>query len=179
MIQAAFASLGDGQDRPIGNDSDIYWNMYTAPAWLAVLFSLINIVVLMPFIFTEFYIAKEEGDYLAARGLKKSSTAEEEDEIAKKMKPDKVALIVCIVITATTQFNFNFIERYFSKLDCTKVFKNVLTLFDTYRSTSTLVLIEQLGVTPTRAVVVVGIMYSAVGIYGLFMFGLVGPLSRK
>lgn len=110
MIQAAFASLGDGQDRPIGNDSHIYWNMYTAPAWLAVLLSLINIVVLMPFIFTEFYIAKEEGDYLAARGLKKSSP---DEEIVTKMKPDKVALVVCIVITATTQFNFNFIERYF------------------------------------------------------------------
>jgi ceroid-lipofuscinosis MFS transporter 7 len=110
VIQAAFASLGDGQDRPIGNDSHIYWNMYTAPAWLAVLLSLINIVVLMPFIFTEFYIAKEEGDYLAARGLKKSSP---DEEIVTKMKPDKVALVVCIVITATTQFNFNFIERYF------------------------------------------------------------------
>jgi ceroid-lipofuscinosis MFS transporter 7 len=110
VIQAAFASLGDGQDRPIGNDSHIYWNMYTAPAWLAVLLSLINIVVLMPFIFTEFFIAKEEGDYLAARGLKKSSP---DEEIVTKMKPDKVALVVCIVITATTQFNFNFIERYF------------------------------------------------------------------
>ncbi|XP_046453598.1 major facilitator superfamily domain-containing protein 8-like isoform X1 [Daphnia pulex] len=154
LIQAAFASLGDGQDRPIGNDSHIYWNMYTAPAWLAVLLSLINIVVLMPFIFTEFYIAKEEGDYLAARGLKKSSP--DDEEIVKKMKPDKVALVVCIVITATTQFNFNFIE-----------------------STATLVVIEQLGVTPTRAVVLVGIMYSAAGVYGLFMFGLVGPISRK
>jgi ceroid-lipofuscinosis MFS transporter 7 len=111
VIQAAFASLGDGQDRPIGNDSHIYWNMYTAPAWLAVLLSLINIVVLMPFIFTEFNIAKEEGNYLAARGLKKSSP--DEEEIVTKMKPDKVALVVCIVITATTQFNFNFIERYF------------------------------------------------------------------
>ena len=80
MIQAAFASLGDGQDRPIGNDdSNVYWNMYTAPAWLSVMLSLINIVVLMPFIFTEFNIAKEEGDFLAARGLEKSSTAEEED----------------------------------------------------------------------------------------------------
>lgn len=39
--------------------------------------------------------------------------------------------------------------------------------------------IEQLGVTPTRAVVLVGIMYSAAGVYGLFMFGLVGPISRK
>lgn len=119
MIQATFASLGDGQDRPIGNDSDIYWNMYTAPAWLAVLLSLINIVVLMPFVFTEFYIAKEEGDYLAARGLKKSSpdvADQEEEEIVTKMKPDKVALVVCIVITAMTQFNFNFIERYFFKL---------------------------------------------------------------
>ena len=111
MIQAAFASLGDGQDRPIGNDdSNIYWNMYTAPAWLSVMLSLINIVVLMPFIFTEFNIAKEEGDFLAARGLEKSSTAEDEETV-KKVKPDKVALIVCIVITATTQFNFNFIER--------------------------------------------------------------------
>lgn len=119
VIQAAFASLGDGQDRPIGNDSHIYWNMYTAPAWLAVLLSLINIVVLMPFIFTEFYIAKEEGDYLAARGLKKSSP---DEEIVEKMKPDKVALVVCIVITATTQFNFNFIERYLKKkLDWTNV----------------------------------------------------------
>lgn len=112
MIQAAFASLGDEQDRPIGNEnSNIYWNMYTAPAWLAVLLSLMNIVVLMPFIFTEFNIAKEEGDFLAARGLvKKSSTAEEEEEV-KKVKPDKVALVVCIIITAVTQFNFNFIER--------------------------------------------------------------------
>jgi ceroid-lipofuscinosis MFS transporter 7 len=120
VIQAAFASLGDGQDRPIGNDSHIYWNMYTAPAWLAVLLSLINIVVLMPFIFTEFYIAKEEGDYLAARGLKKSSS---DEEIVEKMKPDKVALVVCIVITATTQFNFNFIERYFPKIGLDKCLK--------------------------------------------------------
>jgi ceroid-lipofuscinosis MFS transporter 7 len=120
VIQAAFASLGDGQDRPIGNDSNIYWNMYTAPAWLAVLLSLINIVVLMPFIFTEFYIAKEEGDYLAARGLKKSSS---DEEIVEKMKPDKVALVVCIVITATTQFNFNFIERYIFKIGLDKCLK--------------------------------------------------------
>jgi MFS transporter, ceroid-lipofuscinosis neuronal protein 7 len=110
VIQAAFASLGDGQDRPIGGDSNIYWNMYTAPAWLAVLLSLVNIVVLMPFVFTEFYIAKEEGDYLAARGLQKPSSAAE--EMTRKVKPDKVALVVCIIVTATTQFNFNFIERY-------------------------------------------------------------------
>lgn len=129
MIQAAFASLGDGQDRPIGNDSDIYWNMYTAPAWLAVLLSLINIVVLMPFVFTEFYIAKEEGDYLAARGLKKSSPDQEEEEIVTKMKPDKVALVVCIVITATTQFNFNFIERYFINWIFGEMFEILLSAF--------------------------------------------------
>lgn len=39
--------------------------------------------------------------------------------------------------------------------------------------------IEQLGITPTRAVVMVGIMYSTAGIYGILMFGSVGLLSRK
>ncbi|KZS12098.1 Major facilitator superfamily domain-containing protein [Daphnia magna] len=102
----------------------------------------------------EFNIAKEEGAYLAARGLQKSLATDAEE--MKKLKPDKLALVVCIVISASTQFHFNFIE-----------------------STATLVVIEQLGITPTRAVVMVGIMYSTAGIYGILMFGSVGLLSRK
>lgn len=153
LIQAAFVTLGEGEDYPIGN-TGLYWNLYTAPAWLSVFLSLVNIFVLMPCIFTEFNIAKEEGAYLAARGLQKSLATDAEE--MKKLKPDKLALVVCIVISASTQFHFNFIE-----------------------STATLVVIEQLGITPTRAVVMVGIMYSTAGIYGILMFGSVGLLSRK
>ena len=108
MIQAAFVPLGDGEDNPIGN-TGLYWNLYTAPAWMAVLLSLINIFALMPFIFTEYNIAKEEGDYLAARGLEKKIESEIE---VKKIKPDKLALVICIFVCATTQFHFNFIETY-------------------------------------------------------------------
>lgn len=106
MIQAAFVTLGEGY--PIGN-TGLYWNLYTAPAWLSVFLSLINIIVLMPCIFTEFNIAKEEGDYLAARQLEKSSAIGKEEAV--KIKPDKLALIICILISASTQFHFNFIER--------------------------------------------------------------------
>ncbi len=107
MIQAAFVPLGDGEDYPIGN-TGLYWNLYTAPAWLSVFLSLVNILALMPFIFTEYNIAKEEGDFLAARGLKK---AEMDQVQVEKIKPDKLALVICILITATIQFHTNFIER--------------------------------------------------------------------
>lgn len=102
-------SLGDGEDHPIGN-TGLYWNLYTAPAWLAVFLCLLNIVVLLPFIVKEFHIAKEEGELLAARGLKKMD--ENLEEKRTKIKPDKLALVTCIFFSAAIMFHFNLIERY-------------------------------------------------------------------
>ena len=109
MIPAAFSFLGDGEDHPIG-DTGLYWNIYTAPAWVAVLLSLINIVSFLPCVFTEYNIAKEEGDYLIARGLDKIKMEASEGTDVQKIKPDKMALVVCIFVAATTQFHWNFID---------------------------------------------------------------------
>ena len=38
---------------------------------------------------------------------------------------------------------------------------------------------EHLGLPATEAVVIVGIMFSTAGVYGVVIFGVVGPLSRK
>ena len=106
-VQAAFAPLGKGQDHPMGND--LYFNLFTAPSWLSVFLSLLNFCAFFPCVFTEYNMAKEEGDFLAARSNKNKN------EPPKKLKkPDVLGLIACIIIFGSVQFNFVFLERFVS-----------------------------------------------------------------
>lgn len=82
--------------------------MYTGPSWLSVLLALINVLVFLPGIFTEYNIAKEEGDYLAKLNKKKNKN---NNVTAKLKEPDLVGLITCIIVFASVQFNFIFLER--------------------------------------------------------------------
>ena len=109
VIQASFLPLGTGEDHPIG-DSGLYWNVYTAPAGLAVLLCIMNVAVLLPCMFTEYHMAKEEGDYLVKMHLKKEE-GDDNQSLLQKRKPDKAAMIVCIVLFSIFQFHFNVLER--------------------------------------------------------------------
>lgn len=107
MFSAAFLPLGTGEDHPIGN-TGLYFNVYTAPAWFAVLLCLINIAVLSPCVFTEYYMAKEEGDFLTKMHLKKEG---DDQQALQRRKPDKAAMAVCILLFSVCQFHFNILER--------------------------------------------------------------------
>ncbi len=161
VIQLAFAPLGVGTDIPIGGD--LYLNLFTGPSWLSASMALLNALVFLPGVFTEHNVAKKEGDFVAAMAAKKRSataTCPSPGEMAKKIKqqkrPDKWALIVCIVIFASVQFNFIFLE-----------------------SAATLLTIEQLGLSENSAVVVVGLAFAGAGVYSGVIFAILGPLSRR
>lgn len=83
--------------------------MYTGPSWLSVLLGLLNVLVFLPGIFTEYNIAREEGDYLAS--LASKSNKEKNKEEPKLKDPDIIALVTCIIVFASVQFNFIFLER--------------------------------------------------------------------
>ena len=104
-IQAAFAPLGTGVDAPVPQELEL--NLYTGPSWLSVILSLINFCAFFPFIFTEFNIAKEEGDFLAARSNKNKN-----EPVKKLKKPDPISLTACVIIFGSVQFNFVFLERF-------------------------------------------------------------------
>jgi len=89
--------------------NDLYFNLFTAPSWLSVFLSLLNFCAFFPCVFTEYNMAKEEGDFLAARSNKNKN------EPPKKLKkPDVWGLIACIIIFGSVQFNFVFLERFVS-----------------------------------------------------------------
>ena len=113
----AFAPLGVGKEIPIVGD--LYVNLFTGPSWLSAGMALLNGLVFLPGVFTEYNVAKKEGEYLAELAAKrKTATAaspspgEMAKKIPKQRKPDKLALIICIIIFASVQFNFIFLERY-------------------------------------------------------------------
>lgn len=81
--------------------------MFTGPAWLSVILALINVLIFLPCVFTEYNIAKEEGDYLAKLAAKNNVSKEE----PKLKKPNLIGLITCIIVFASVQFNFIFLER--------------------------------------------------------------------
>ena len=163
LVQAAFAGLGY-PGKCVDDDEDkLCFNVYTAPSWLIVIMSVLVALLYLPFFFTEFSIAKEEGEFLAARNLKikkeeaaKKGELLQVDEGAKLRAPDRMSLIACIVIFGAVQFNFVFIE-----------------------SIATLLTIEQLGWEELDAVRKIGIGLSIAGVYSGIIFVLVGPISRK
>lgn len=106
MVQAAFLPLGTGEEHPVG-DTGLYFNVFTVPAWIAVLLCLLNVVLLLPCLFTEFHMAKEEGEYLIKMHKKNDETSAE----TERRKPDKPALVVCIFLFAIFQFHFNILDR--------------------------------------------------------------------
>ncbi len=67
-----------------------------------------NVAVLLPCVFTEYYMAKEEGEHLVNMHLKKEDG---DDQVSQRRKPDKAAMIVCILLFAIFQFHFNILER--------------------------------------------------------------------
>lgn len=89
--------------------------MYTGPAWLSVILAIINVFVFLPCIFTEYNIAKEEGEYLAELAAKNNKDNNKEKPELKD--PDVVGLVTCIIVFASVQFNFIFLERYFRILN--------------------------------------------------------------
>jgi ceroid-lipofuscinosis MFS transporter 7 len=107
-IQAAFAPLGSVI--PEEGESQIYFDMYTGPAWLSVILAIINVFVFLPCMFTEYNIAREEGEYLAGLAAKKDKEANK--ETPKLKDPDVIGLVTCIIVFASVQFNFIFLERY-------------------------------------------------------------------
>lgn len=122
VIQLAFAPLGAGNEISIG--SDLYLNLFTGPSFLSVVLALINGLMFLPCMFTEFNIAKKEGDFLTKLAVKRktaSASSPSPQEMAMKItvqkKPNKWALIVCVVIFASVQFNFIFLERYLDLLN--------------------------------------------------------------
>lgn len=84
--------------------------MYTGPAWLSVILAVINVFVFLPCMFTEYNIAREEGEYLAGLAAKRDKEANK--ETPKLKDPDVVGLITCIIVFASVQFNFIFLERH-------------------------------------------------------------------
>ena len=160
MIQLAFAPLGVGTDIPIGGD--LYLNLFTGPSWLSASMALFNALVFLPGVFTEHNVAKKEGEFVATMAAKKRSataTCPSPGEMAKKIKqqkrPDKWALIVCIIIFASVQFNFIVLE-----------------------SVATLLTIEQLGLSEKSAIVMVGLAFAGAGVYSGIIFAILGPLAR-
>ncbi|EFX78855.1 hypothetical protein DAPPUDRAFT_53149 [Daphnia pulex] len=161
VIQLAFAPLGVGTDIPMGGD--LYLNLFTGPSWLSASMALLNALVFLPGVFTEHNVAKKEGDFVATMAAKKRSAtaaspspAEMAKKIQRQKRPDKWALIVCIVIFASVQFNFIFLE-----------------------SVATLLTIEQLGLSEKSAIVVVGLAFAGAGVYSGVIFAILGPLSRR
>lgn len=119
VIQLAFTPLGVGTDLPIGGD--LYINLFTGPSWLSATMALINGLIFLPCTFTEFSVAKREGDFLARMAAKKKtakaaspSPKEMAQKITKPRSPNKWTLVVCIIIFASVQFNFIFLERLIS-----------------------------------------------------------------
>ncbi|KAK4005975.1 hypothetical protein OUZ56_011106 [Daphnia magna] len=161
VIQLAFAPLGVGTDMPIGGD--LYINLFTGPSWLSAGMALFNAFVFLPGIFSEHNVAKKEGDFVATMAAKKRSgkatcpsPGEMAEKIQKQKRPDKWALIVCIVIFASVQFNFIFLE-----------------------SVATLLVIEQLGLSEKSAIIVVGLAFAGAGVYSGLIFAILGPLARR
>ncbi|KZS08980.1 Major facilitator superfamily domain-containing protein 8 [Daphnia magna] len=161
VIQLAFAPLGVGTDMPIGGD--LYINLFTAPSWLSAGMALFNAFVFLPGIFSEHNVAKKEGDFVATMAAKKRSgkatcpsPGEMAEKIQKQKRPDKWALVVCIVIFASVQFNFIFLE-----------------------SVATLLVIEQLGLSEKSAIIVVGLAFAGAGVYSGLIFAILGPLARR
>ncbi|XP_057380716.1 major facilitator superfamily domain-containing protein 8-like [Daphnia carinata] len=161
VIQLAFAPLGVGTDVPIGGD--LFINLFTGPSWLSAGMALFNAFVFMPGIFSEHNVAKKEGDFVATMAAKKRSgkatcpsPGEMAQQIKKQKRPDKWALIVCIVIFASVQFNFIFLE-----------------------SVATLLVIEQLGMSEKSAIIMVGLGFAGAGVYSGLIFAILGPLARR
>lgn len=161
MIQLAFAPLGVGTDMPIGGD--LYINLFTGPSWLSAGMALFNAFVFLPGIFSEHNVAKKEGDFVATMAAKKRSgkatcpsPGEMAEKIQKQKRPDKWALIVCIVIFASVQFNFIFLE-----------------------SVATLLVIEQLGLSEKSAIIVVGLAFAGAGVYSGLIFAILGPETER
>lgn len=94
--------------------------MYTGPAWLSVILAIINVFVFLPCMFTEYNIAREEGEYLAGLAAKKDKEANK--ETPKLKDPDVIGLVTCIIVFASVQFNFIFLERYYSSDDSTVIY---------------------------------------------------------
>ena len=111
VIQSAFAPLGTGNNLPLLPDGDLYLNIFTGPSWLSAGLAMLNLFLLMPGCFTEFDIARREGDYLAGQVTNSKTQSNSEQR-----PPDRLALVVCIIIFSAVQFNFVFLERYGSKL---------------------------------------------------------------
>lgn len=151
-IQAAFAPLGS--IIPEEGESQLYFDMYTGPAWLSVILAIINVFVFLPCIFTEYNIAKEEGEYLAELAAKNNKDNNKEKPELKD--PDVVGLVTCIIVFASVQFNFIFLE-----------------------SVATLLTMEMLGWDEQRAIVIVGIGFAAAGLYSGLIFSVMAPTSRK
>lgn len=157
----AFAPLGVGTDIPIGND--LYINLFTGPSWLSAAMALFNTLIFLPGIFSEHNVAKKEGDFVATMAAKKRtgrasgpSAGEMAERIQKQKRPDKWALIVCIIIFASVQFNFIFLE-----------------------SVATLLAIEQLGLSEKSAIIVVGLAFAGAGVYSGLIFAILGPLASR
>ncbi|EFX78858.1 hypothetical protein DAPPUDRAFT_305114 [Daphnia pulex] len=151
-IQAAFAPLGS--IIPVEGESQLYFDMYTGPAWLSVILAIINVFVFLPCMFTEYNIAREEGEYLAGLAAKKDKEANK--ETPKLKDPDVIGLVTCIIVFASVQFNFIFLE-----------------------SVATLLTMEMLGWDEQRAIVIVGIGFACAGLYSGLIFSVMAPTSRK
>ena len=88
--------------------SNLCFDLYTGPAWLSAALGLTNMLLLTPYVFTEFNIAKKEGEMMAARAQKKADS--DGTAVLPTKKPDLVALIAIIIVSASIQFNFIFLE---------------------------------------------------------------------
>ncbi|XP_050725040.1 major facilitator superfamily domain-containing protein 8-like [Eriocheir sinensis] len=78
------------------------WNKFTAPGWVAAALGFINLVVLMPCIFTEYNIAERERKLLNQNA--------KDDELLKLPKPDTLGIIVTLYGFFVTAFVYVLLE---------------------------------------------------------------------
>ncbi|XP_065584785.1 major facilitator superfamily domain-containing protein 8-like isoform X2 [Artemia franciscana] len=148
VIQSALTGIGcEGISMGIG---DLSFNMYTAAAWIAACLGVLNMIVLLPGIFTEYNIAEKE------RAMMSKKAKDENRADLSGMKPDYVAVGVCLVTFAIIIFNFIFTETL-----------------------ATPMAIDNFAWTEEEAVAKVGIMLFVGGIISSVCFLFAGPIARK
>lgn len=99
-LQAALTPLGD-EGRTFLNGK-LFFDMYTAPGWINVLLAIINIVILLPWIFEERPIAAKEAMVVQGKDSEKAAV--------DAIKLDYIAAWTLIIAFFILVLNFVLLE---------------------------------------------------------------------
>lgn len=99
-LQAALTPLGD-KGKTFFNGK-LFFDMYTAPGWINVLLAVINIIILLPWIFEECPIAVKEAMVLQGK--------DSEKDAVEAVKLDYIAAWTLIVAFFILVLNFVLLE---------------------------------------------------------------------